>query len=343
MHTALDIQSFLQQSNLNGPVFDVRSPSEFAQGHIPGAFNLILFNDEERAQIGTLYKQKNRQEAVLRGLEIVAPKLTRLISEAEKNVQGKEIYIHCWRGGMRSGFVAQLLDMYGFKVYTLKGGYKTFRNFVLNGFSLPYKFYILGGKTGSGKTFILEKLREKKEQIINLEFIANHKGSAFGALGQAPQPSQEQFENILFTELFFMNKEKPIWLEDESKSIGKNMIPNPIREAIRSSKVFFLDIPFEERLNHILNEYGKFDKQDLKNSILKITKRLGGEQTKIAIDAIDANDFKTAFDYCLRYYDKTYTFGLESRVNPDVLKIEIEKFSIDYCTEILLQKVNELK
>lgn len=337
MYQPLDIQSFLSKaSERKATILDVRSPSEFKQGHIPGAKNLILFDDAERAEIGTLYKQKGREPAVIRGLEIVAPKLTQLVLDAKTCASENEIYIHCWRGGMRSGFVATLLDMYGLKVFTLKGGYKKFRNLVLQDFQTPRKLFILSGKTGSGKTYILNKLKESGRQAIDLEGIAHHKGSAFGALGQLPQPSQEQFENILFTQLQSCRTDQPIWLEDESRNIGKSMIPPPFWVQMRAAKVFCLDLPFEERLQHIVNDYGKFSKEEIVSILSRISKRLGPEQTKNAIAAAEEGDFKTAFAYCLKYYDKTYDYGLSKRENSTVERFEIPKFDITNCVETLL-------
>ena len=337
MYQALDIQQFLTKAKeRSATILDVRSPSEFNHGHIPGAKNLVLFDDIDRAEIGTLYKQKGRQTAVIRGLEIVAPKLSQLVLNAKDQALENEIYIHCWRGGMRSGFVATLLDMYGIKVFTLKGGYKKFRNFVLQDFQAPRTFYILSGKTGSGKTYILKKLGEAGRQVIDLEGIAHHKGSAFGALGQLPQPTQEQFENELHMLLRNCCSDQPIWLEDESRNIGKNMIPPPFFIQMRAAKVFCLDLPYEERLQHIVNDYGKFTKEEIIAILTKISKRIGPEQTKNAIAASEQGDFKTAFSYCLNYYDKTYTYGLSQRDKGTIERFEIPKFDINACVQTIL-------
>lgn len=338
MYQALDIQHFLSKAKERAAtILDVRSPSEFKQGHIPGAQNLVLFDDAERAEIGTLYKQKGRQTAVIRGLEIVAPKLSQLVLNAKEQASENELYIHCWRGGMRSGFVATLLDMYGIKVFTLKGGYKKFRNFVLEDFHAPRTFYILSGKTGSGKTYILNKLKEEGRQAIDLEGIAHHKGSAFGSLGQSPQPSQEQFENELHMLLRNCHPDQPIWLEDESRNIGKNMIPPPVFIQMRAAKVFCLDLPFEERLQHIVKDYGKFTKEEIISILKKISKRIGPEQTKNAIAATEQGDFKTAFSYCLYYYDKTYSYGLSQRENSTIERFEIPKFDIAACARTIIE------
>ncbi len=191
----VDIENFLRLSE-ESPVFDVRSPGEFLHAHIPGAFSLPLFTDEQRKVIGTAYKQQSRQVAVKKGLEYFSERMKNMIEDTEeiieknkKNLPGdSRILVHCWRGGMRSRSVAWLLDLYGFKVFTLKGGYKAFRNWTLKQFEKEYDLKILGGYTGSGKTFVLHEMKRNGEAVIDLERLANHKGSAFGSLGEASQP-----------------------------------------------------------------------------------------------------------------------------------------------------------
>jgi len=209
----IHIEQFLQLAK-GSPILDVRSPAEFAHAHIPGAYSLPLFSDEERKIVGTTYKQQSREAAIKVGLDFFGPKMRRMVEEVEsffdKKVQianglppdngqqpSKIVLVHCWRGGMRSAGVAWLLDLYGFKVYTLIGGYKFFRCFVLRQFEVPFAFKILGGYTGSGKTEVLKQLARAGELIIDLEALANHKGSAFGNIGMPEQPSQEMFENLL--------------------------------------------------------------------------------------------------------------------------------------------------
>jgi tRNA 2-selenouridine synthase len=299
------------------PVLDVRSPGEYTQAHIPGAYNLPLFNDEERKVVGTTYKQQSREDAIKIGLDFFGPKMRKVVENTESilsSKKGKEIIVHCWRGGMRSAAIAWLLDLYGFKVYTLLGGYKVFRRRVLDSFSQPYRFRILGGYTGSGKTYVIETLEKKGECVINLEKLANHKGSAFGAIGMPPQPSQEMFENLLAIELL-QKKNQNIWLEDESQRLGLVNIPQPLWLTMRQSPVFFLDIPFEERLQHLITEYGSLDKERMIAAILRIKKRLGGLETKTAINHLVEDDIKNSFAVLLKYYDKQYAKGLHNREN----------------------------
>ncbi len=325
----INIADFINQP-ATGIIIDVRSPAEFDHAHIPTAQNLPLFSNEERAIIGTTYKKQSREAAIKAGLPLFGNKMLVMIetveswmSEKQKNNASAKptIYIHCWRGGMRSAAVAWLLDVYGYKVIQLTGGYKAYRNWVLAQFNIPYSCKVLGGYTGSGKTEILQELQKRKYSVIDLEGLAHHKGSAYGAIGQAIQPSQEMFENSLAHSLLEQNKNKgPIWIEDESQRIGTVLIPTPLFQLMRNSTCYFLTIPFEERLNFILEGYGKFDKQSLMNATLRIQKRLGGLETKTAINHIIEGEFKEAFFILLKYYDKWY----EKNVNKEPLpKIEL--------------------
>src|ERR1035437_281695 len=247
MPTSVNIQEFLELSKQH-PILDVRSPGEYEYGHIPGANSLPLFSNEERAIVGTAYKQVNRESAVNKGLAFFAPKMKELVNNAKKLSSEKTFLVHCWRGGMRSSSVAWLLELYGFKVYLLRGGYKAFRRMALESFNEERNILILGGRTGSAKTLILKELANLGEQTIDLEQLAHHKGSTFGALGEKPQPTQETFENKLFFQLYKTEKSKTVWLEDQSNMIGSIAIPKPFFEKIRKGNTVFLDIPFEVRL-----------------------------------------------------------------------------------------------
>jgi tRNA 2-selenouridine synthase len=296
------------------PVLDVRSPGEYNHAHILGAYSLPLFTDEERKVTGTTYKQKSREAAIKVGLDYFGPKMKPMIEQVEALMKNgnKHVIVHCWRGGMRSAGVAWLLDLYGFKVYTLVGGYKAYRTWVLQQFVMPYKFKILGGYTGSGKTVLIKELAAKGETIIDLEGIAHHKGSAFGALGEEPQPTQEMFENLLALELYH-KADKDIWLEDEAQRIGKLSIPNALWPKMRSSPVYFLDIPFEERLEHLVKGYGGFEKERLADSITRIQKKLGGLETKNALALLEEGNMHECFRILLKYYDKLYGKSLQNR------------------------------
>ena len=324
MPTIVNIQEFLKLSK-SFPILDVRSPGEYDYGHIPIAHSLPLFTNEERAVVGTAYKQVSRESAVNKGLEFFGPKMKTLANAAKKTSTGTTFLVHCWRGGLRSASVAWLLELYGFKVYLLQGGYKTFRNFVLETFSEDRKMLVLGGRTGSGKTIILKELEILGEQIIDLEHLAHHKGSSFGALGETPQPTQEMFENELFLQLHRTDKNKTLWLEDESNRIGSMVIPKSLFEKMRACKNVFIDLPFDIRSQYLTEEYGKLKSEDLKDAIKRIEKRLGGLATKTALEAIDSGNIKQAFELCLIYYDKTYTYGKNKRNPESVINCAFEK------------------
>ena len=312
----IHIEQFLELAKQH-PVLDVRSPGEYKHAHIPGACSLPLFTDEERKIVGTAYKQESREQAIKLGLDFFGVKMRKMVEEAEQlSSNSKTVLVHCWRGGMRSAGVAWLLDLYGFKVFTLAGGYKKYRNYVLDTFRLPFQFSILGGYTGSGKTELLKALKERGEKVIDLEGIANHKGSAFGNIGMPPQPGQEMFENLLAKELrksLEGQPESPVWLEDESQRIGLVNIPGELWKTMRQSPVYFLDIPFEERLKHIVQEYGQLDPEKLADAIGRISQKLGNLNAKTAILMLNEGKITESFDILLKYYDKHYFKSLHNR------------------------------
>lgn len=325
----IDIETFLAMAD-GHTVLDVRSPGEYGHAHIPAAFSLPLFSDEERKVVGTTYKQQSREEAIKVGLDYFGPKMRRMMEQVEAMIserqdKSKTVLVHCWRGGMRSAGVAWLLDLYGFKVYTLAGGYKAYRNWVLQQFSKSYPLVMLGGYTGSGKTTVLKELQRKGETIIDLEQLASHKGSAFGALGMPDQPSQEMFDNLLAAELRKLMRSDPelIWLEDESQRIGLTNLPKAFWDSMRKAPVYFLDVPFETRLDYITLEYGKAKKEELVNAVIRIQKRLGGLDTKNAINYLVEDNYKEAFGILLKYYDKCYNKALQAREHWDELVTRI--------------------
>ncbi len=322
------------------PVIDVRSPGEFAHAHIPNAFSLPLFDDEERKVVGTIYKQRSREEAIKKGLEFFGPKMRDMVEQCETIIQNhpagnkKKVLLHCWRGGMRSGAIAWLLDLYGFKVVLLEGGYKAFRNWALQQFEKDHPFALVGGYTGSAKTKVLHQLKRSGKQVLDLEGMAHHKGSAFGNLEGHAQPSTERFENEIAIALYHFSNQNPnetIWTEDESQRIGLVNVPISLWKNFREKPLYFLDVPFEERLNYLVAEYGCHDKNAIHHAILRIQKRLGGLETKTSIQALEDDDLKTCFAQLLRYYDKHYEKALQNRPQ---LKEVMQKMDCTSVNEI---------
>jgi tRNA 2-selenouridine synthase len=318
----LEPGEFLKRS-ISRLVIDVRSQAEFNSGHIPGAMNLPLFDNEERKEIGILYKNSGKQASILRGLDIVGPKMSVFVKTVLANFRGQEVYVHCWRGGMRSSSMAWLIETSGIQTFVLDGGYRSYRRFIRSELNKSQPIVVLGGKTGSGKSEILREMAKMGEQIIDLEKLANHRGSAFGALGQEKQPTTEQFENDLYFELTKLDRNQNIWLEDESRAIGNLSMPEPFFNRIRKANVIFIDVPKEIRVNRLVKDYAGFDPVSLKSAIMRIQKRLGGLNTKLALQAVDEKDFATAASILLDYYDKAYLKGLSNRDHNKVIPLEV--------------------
>lgn len=355
----ITVEAFLELSKSH-LVLDVRSPGEYNHAHIPLAFSLPLFNNEERKVVGTTYKQESREKAIKVGLKYFGKKMVKMVEEVDELVARHKasdkttydsglktnatVLVHCWRGGMRSAGVAWLLDLYGFKVYTLIGGYKAYRNWVLQQFTREYNINIIGGNTGSGKTRVLKELQKKNELIIDIEGIANHKGSAFGNIGLPKQPSQEMFENLFAEQLSTISSlSSTVWMEDESQRIGDVNIPTRLFRYMRTRPVFFLDIPFEERLDHIVEEYGKLEREKMVNAIIRIQKRLGSLEAKNAVNHLMENNIKDCFRILLKYYDKWYEKSMQLRENWQILvsKISCKKCDASGNAKLLQEMISD--
>ncbi|MFB9842911.1 tRNA 2-selenouridine(34) synthase MnmH [Mucilaginibacter ginsenosidivorans] len=336
----LRIEDFI---DLNIPVADVRTPAEFAQGHIPGAHNLPLFTNEERVQVGTTYKQQGREEAILLGFDLTGAKWSGFIKQALEIAPEKKIGVHCWRGGMRSGAMAWALNLYGFDVYLLEGGYKKYRRWALDKFGEKYDLLILGGMTGSGKTHILRELKKAGEQVIDLEDLAQHQGSSYGTMNKLVQPTQEQFENELAWQLNGIDKTKSVWLEDESITIGKRFIPNGLWHQMRVAQMVDIKVPMQNRVGFLVDEYGSLDKGFLIECTQRIWKRLGPEQTKNAILAINEGRMADFIKIVLVYYDKTYRAGLNKRAGESIFTLDCKDNDARQNARDILANIHKLK
>ncbi len=303
---------FVEQST-HYPVIDVRSPGEFRQGHIPGATNIPLFSDAERAIVGKLYVESGKDNAILKGLDYALPKADWYLECLRQIISPCQILLYCWRGGMRSAVMAEVFSKGGFEVNLLNGGYKAYRRYIRGKLGCQARIIVLGGFTGSGKTELLKAIASKGEQVIDLEKLACHKGSVFGALGQPEQPTNEQFENNLYACWSEMDISRFVWLEDESRMIGRVTLPDPIVEHISNGLLIRVELDKEIRINRLVMEYARFEKQLLAEAICIIGERLGSERTKEAIIALENNQFDVVAAIVLSYYDKSYLFSMTRR------------------------------
>ncbi|HYC83674.1 MAG TPA: tRNA 2-selenouridine(34) synthase MnmH [Chryseosolibacter sp.] len=297
----------------NLPAIDVRSEGEFADGHIPGAVNIPILNDEERKAVGTDYKHKGQLEAIKTGFRLVGPRILDIVNQAEQVAAGRELLVHCWRGGMRSSNFCQFIGMARIKSHQLAGGYKAYRTHVLESLGMPLTLRIVGGYTGSGKSEVLRALAARGEQVIDLEALANHKGSVFGGLMMPPQPSAEQFQNDLFEHIRRLDPARPIWIEDESITIGKLVLPDPFWKTMCNSPIIALEVDRVTRVQRLVNEYGGADKDDFLEAMSSIVKKLGGQHFQAAKEKLLAGDMASTIDILLTYYDKAYGMGLSKK------------------------------
>lgn len=327
MPVTLTTAEFLRAS---GVLLDVRSPAEYAQGQIPGAISFPLFSNAERAEVGTCYKQQGRDAAVELGLAIVGPKLTEFVATAKQLAPDRHLRIHCWRGGMRSGSMAWLMETAGFQVALLDRGYKGFRQWARSQLAIPKPVLTLGGMTGTGKTAILHILAAQGEQILDLEDLANHRGSSYGNLGLPPQPSTEQFENLIAIEWAKFSVDRPIWIEAESRMVGTCRVPDPLFHQMITAPVLQVERSRSERIEILLKMYGTVDPEQLMIATDRLTKRLGGDRTQAAVKFIQQGNLAAAIHIVLDYYDKTYLHDLQRRKVPiyPVPATELSDFAV---------------
>ncbi len=320
---SLSLESFRKE---NGPLIDIRSPGEFHQGHWPGATNIPLFSDKERALVGTSYKREGKNKAIILGLQIAKTKLPRLKNALESKAKESEntlLKIYCWRGGMRSSSVGWLASFLRIKSILLQGGYKAYRKWCLSQFERKWPLRIIGGKTGSGKTSLLLSLEKEGISIIDLESLANHRGSSFGGIGLTQQPTSEHFENTLAERLDGYQKTDltGIWVEDESINLGKCRIPKALFNQMQNAPLVEIIRSKEERVNNLVKEYGNYQQDKLEEATIRISKRLGPQRTTAALEAIRCKKWEEACLAMLDYYDKCYEFSLkkiENKVQIDI-------------------------
>lgn len=326
MVTTISPQNFLQKSS-DYTIIDVRSPAEFAKGHIPGAHNIPLFSDTERALVGTAYKHEGKQNAMRLGMEIFGPQISKYIDEISKISNNKPVVIYCWRGGMRSKSICMILQFFGLHASQLLGGYKALRSHLYEKAEKPRKLILLGGATGCGKTKILKALKKFGEQVVDLEHLAHHKGSVFGGLGEQPQPTQEQFITNVLLELYATDSTKPVWIEKESSRIGKLTIPYQLWHHMQLAPVISINLPKKNRIMNLIEDYGTFSPEQLRNCLEQITKQLtvflGREQTKQIAQLLQEKNYAHALELLLPYYDRLYAYNMQKDPRKEVYHITL--------------------
>jgi tRNA 2-selenouridine synthase len=314
MPSFLPLEQFLP---LSGTLIDVRSPSEFKQGCIPGSRLISLFSDQERASVGKIYNQHSRIAAIEMGLELIEKKIQDLTDQLLTCLRHDPAKILCWRGGMRSEFIGHLVESLNFQCYLLQGGYKSFRRWTLSLLTHLHndspQLYVIGGLTGSGKTFVLQALKRLGEQVIDLESLACHRGSAFGSIDLPNQPTQEQFENELSYLWHQFDFSRPIWMEDEGRLIGKCSLPNQLYQLMLQAPFIYIKRPLTERIQQLVHLYGKAPIEQLIQSTQKLKKRLGTQLTKEISFLFENHDYEKAIEKLLIYYDKIYQYQLTQR------------------------------
>lgn len=292
---------------------DVRSPEEYSEDSLPQAVNVPLLNDEQRAQVGLTYRQQGTLEATKLGIELVAGSIPAKISTIKRLAESKEIILYCWRGGMRSKAMGDLLDQSGIPSYRLIGGYKAFRRFVneyLNNESNIPNFLVLYGLTGVGKTEIIENLNSRGVPNLNLEKMANHRGSVFGSVGLGKQPSQKRFETRIYEMLRLFKNSKVLVVEGESRKIGKLTVPEKIYAALQKGQRALVYDGINNRVERIIQEYLRGPDQNLevlKGALNYLQRRIGTAKVNMLINYLDTGRIREAvYDLLVNYYDVLY-------------------------------------
>ncbi|HET7580508.1 MAG TPA: tRNA 2-selenouridine(34) synthase MnmH [Bacillales bacterium] len=326
---AVTIEALLKTDH---PVVDVRTPAEFAEFHIPGAVNLPIFTNDERAQVGTTYTQISKDAAKELGLELVSDKLPGLFQNIKELHQesGQDVILHCWRGGMRSRTIAALMNSLGLPCRQLEGGIRSFRKLVMKELGAFAEtappFVVLEGLTGTRKTDILAQLEQEGYPVVDLEGMAGHRGSAFGAIG-LKQNSQKQFESLLWQRLNELKDAPYLIIEAESKRIGNVILPDFVLERKQAGSRIHMTYPFQKRVKSIYEEYEpEQHEKEFRDAVFRVEKRMGTEIRKDLMKAMEARDYFQVIAILLEnYYDPRYQHSAGQYETP-IIHVNMEHF-----------------
>ncbi|MHB1125530.1 MAG: tRNA 2-selenouridine(34) synthase MnmH [Bacillota bacterium] len=305
--------SMEEAMDLGNPLFvDVRSLGEYLEDTIPGAINVPLLDDEERALIGSIYHQKGPEAARRTGLEVVSPKLPQLVEQIAEAGGDRQVVVFCWRGGLRSQAVARVLELVGLPIYWLTGGYKSFRRYINSFFEIGLRqtVVVIYGLTGVGKTEIIYELQRMEQPVLDLEGLANHRGSVFGAVGLGEQPSQKRFESLLWWEIRRWHESSVLIVEGESRKIGRLFLPVSLYSAMLGGRHVLVFDSMENRVRRIVDEYaaGPGDNRHaLEQSIGALTIRIGKQKAVLLQSLTGEGKYDEVVPVLLReYYDPLY-------------------------------------
>lgn len=324
-------------------LIDVRSPKEFAEFRIPGSINIPVFNNEERAEVGTLYKQVGPEAAKEKGLALFSAKLPNFIASFQSIDTEKVVY--CWRGGMRSKTAATVLDLMGKQVFRLDGGIRSYRRWVQHTLETQHfspKMYVLNGYTGSGKTILLKRLKEQGYPVLDLEGMANHRGSVFGQIGRQPH-NQKTFESLLVQEIERYDQTPFILLEGESKRIGKVTLPTSLYEGKEAGIQLFIHLPLKQRIENIMHDYKPHEhKEQVIEAFQKIRKHIHTPVAKQIADDLEQDRFPAAIGFLLEYYyDPRYEYAISHY--PDDKQINIHANNLEEAFETVTNFIKQEK
>ncbi len=343
MQPVIDLEQALELRRRGALFVDVRSPAEFAETTIPGAINVPIFDDEERAEIGTLYKQTGRKDARRRGIEIVSPRIPDILQQVEeaRDPDSPPVVVFCWRGGQRSLAITTFLNLAGIPARQLKGGHKAFRRLVIDYFEQEEfkRVLVVRGLTGVGKTLLLQRLAAEDYPVIDLEGLANHRGSAFGGLGLGDQPGQKLFEARLWQQLEECRDAGYLLTEGESRHIGRLVVPPRFHQAMQEQISLWVEAPLDYRVRVILDDYPARDDLTMafEPPLLALKERLGKEAVADLLDLLHRKQWEELTRRLMvDYYDPLYMHTCPAQ------RIEVRVDQLEAGVSALKQAIAEL-